>query len=262
MADELKKFGLEDSSMYKTLTAETGPETEIDIPIPSPSTEVQRMFQEQETDPGFNISNVRDPSQLNEPAKLYYMEQVAISDAELYIKMFQQTLDQAEDLSGQWKLLRSSRISASQANKIHRAQTAKTALSHFKKKAVKHPNLDYGIENEDNARRKFTEVTSYEVEKCGLIVSNRFNWLCGSPDGIFVNAAGERVLIEIKCPISCENSKINVKYVKNSQIKQTHEYFCQVQLLMYLTRTKKCNFFIWSEADYLLLEIELDLPYV
>ena len=260
VAEELAKFGLTNSSLFKTVTADTSPEMEIEIPLPS--TEVKKMFHEQETDPGFNISNVRDPSQLNEPAKSYYMEHIAISDPELYINMFQETLEQAEDISGQWKLLRSCRISASQANKIHRARTPQTVLSHFNKKLVKHPNLDYGIENEVNARRKFTEVTSYEVEKCGLIVSHRFNWLCGSPDGIFVNAAGERVLIEIKCPSSCAGSKINVSWVKNSQIKQTHEYFCQVQLLMYLTRTQKCNFFIWSDDDYLLLEIPLDLPYV
>ena len=105
-------------------------------------------------------------------------------------------------------------------------------------------------------------MTGYAVEKCGLVVSHNFNWLCGSPDGVVLNAAGERILLEIKCPITCEGARISVPWVKNSKLKENDDYYCQVQINMYLCRVKKCHFFIWSEADYLLLEIELNEPYL
>ena len=171
----------------------------------------------------------------------------------------QRSLAQSE--SGDWHLERASRISASQAKKIHTAQKISTCLEYFKKKKISHPNLDYGIEHEETARNRYSEVTGYSVEKCGLIVSQTYNWLCGSPDGIVINAAGERLLLEIKCPITCEGSRISVPWVKNSQLKD-QDYYCQVQILLYLCRAKKCHFLIWSSADYLLLEIPLDESYL
>lgn len=258
LSEKLARFGLTDSSLYKTITADTS--LPMEIVVPPPTAPIFDMFQTKEflspLASGFDLGSLSDP------LKQFYEMNVSIpvSEPDRYVDIFQRTLTQAD--SGDWHMERGHRISSSQAKNIHTARNPTTCLNHFKKKIIKHPNLDYGIENEDNARAKYSEVTGYSVEKCGLIVSQNYNWLCGSPDGVVLNAAGERILLEIKCPKSCEGAKIIVPWVKDSQlrqqVKQGADYYCQVQILMFLCRVKKCHFFIWSEEDYLLLEIEFN----
>ena len=105
-------------------------------------------------------------------------------------------------------------------------------------------------------------MTQQEVITCGLVVSKTYNWLCGSPDGIVIDENGERVVLEIKCPVSCHNKPINVSYLEAGKLKESHDYFTQVQILMYLCKAERCDFFIWSSVDCKCIEIKLDLEFV
>ena len=263
IAAELAKFGLTESSLYKTVSADATEQMEVDVPPPTPSDTISKMFQAREIETplvsGFDLG------QLQDPMKQFYQQNIIVAEANRYVDIFQRTLSQSD--CEIWFLERGSRISSSQAKNIYTSKKSHTCLNYFKKKKISHPNLDYGIANEENARLKYSEVTGYSVERCGLVISHTYNWLCGSPDGVVQNAAGERLLLEIKCPKNCEGAKISVPWVKDSKLKMVNskqgaEYYCQVQLLMFLCRAKKCHFFIWSEVDYLLLEIELNESYL
>ena len=127
--------------------------------------------------------------------------------------------------------------------------------------------MKYGCLKEDVALKKYEELLNSKIKgvqalKCGLIVSKKYKWLCGSPDAIVVDQNGSRVLLEIKCPSSNRNSEINVKYLKNGKLRESHEYFTQVQLLMYLTKCQLTHFFIYSDSDYKLVEVELDKKFL
>ena len=121
------------------------------------------------------------------------------------------------------------------------------------------------------ARQKYMEITKNEVIQVGLVVRNDISWLAGSPDGLFVDQAGNTVLLEIKCPISNQDQQIFVKYLDLNVDTMNHElnrkdaqgkvYYTQVQLLMFLCGAKKCDFFVYSSVDHTIVSIEYDKTY-
>lgn len=69
-------------------------------------------------------------------------------------------------------------------------------------------NVTFGNKNEKIALKMYMEMYKHEVKECGLII-NHFNpWLCGSPDGIVISDGKPVKVLEIKCPISCQNQPI------------------------------------------------------
>ena len=137
-----------------------------------------------------------------------------------------------------------------------------TRVKRFFQSKPDHPNMKYGRFKEDAARKKYEDVQGVQAFKCGLIVSKTYKWLCGSPDAISIDQEGNRILLEIKCPASNRNSEIKVKYLKDGKLKESSEYFTQVQILMYLTKCQLAHLFIYSDADYKLVEVEFDKKYL
>ena len=124
---------------------------------------------------------------------------------------------------------------------------------------------NWGNEYEPLARKWFEKISGLEVTECGFFTNPTFPLLGGSPDGL-VNS--ENSIIEIKCPYSTINFIDLVLSLKNSTLKDTHkEYYCQVQLNMYLTKTEKCYFIaldprINSDKGIFISEIIIDNEYV
>jgi hypothetical protein len=111
---------------------------------------------------------------------------------------------------------------------------------------------------EPTARKKYEDVTGAKVQEAGLVFCEEQPWLACSPDGIIVNTSGELTVLEIKCPIKCREDRINVDYLRDGKLKKTDQYYFQVQMQLYLCKAKKCHFFVFSTADYLLIEIDRD----
>ncbi len=105
-------------------------------------------------------------------------------------------------------------------------------------------NAEYGHQYEDVARQRYEKLTGRKVIVCGLVIHQIQGWLCASPDGIVLENGNITRVLEIKCPSSCknmdilsENGKPNLKYLEiiNNELslKRSHQYFTQVQVLMY-----------------------------
>lgn len=141
---------------------------------------------------------------------------------------------------------------------IARGRQPQTRFKYFCQELISHRNLQYGRDMEGTARKKYEEVTGARVHEAGLIICEEQPWLACSTDGIIVGPSGELMVLEIKCPIKCREDRISVEYVRNGELKKTDQYYFQVQMQMYLCKAKKCHFFVFSTADYLLLEIDLD----
>ena len=66
--------------------------------------------------------------------------------------------------------------------------------------------LKWGIENEPNARKKYTArysvLDNLEVDQCGLVINPAIPWLGCSPDGIVAKENVPVGCIEVKCPYS------------------------------------------------------------
>lgn len=202
--------------------------------------------------------------------RMFYDDKVDI-DSEAAAPLCEKTLGQADN--SDWRLLRKYRVTASTAHRILRANKRDTRLKYFeehnkddddegKKKKSWRRNLMYGKLHEDEARRKYESVTGHKVLPNGLVISPAQPWLAGSPDGIICSSVSDPIALEIKCPSSCANKKIEIDYLRNGKLRKSHEYFTQCQIQMYITGLKKCDFFVYSKADYVLDHIDLDMDFL
>ncbi len=101
-------------------------------------------------------------------------------------------------------------------------------------------------------------ISYYELETRNKVTETGFwtngDWLGASPDGI-VNNIG---LIEIKCPYGKKDKVIpDFKSIKD----QPH-YFAQIQIQLYVTGKKWCDFYQWSAHGSMLEEVEIDTYWI
>jgi len=165
----------------------------------------------------------------------------------------------AQNQSPRWFTERKLRITASKAHKILNARKLETQMKYFFESPPLTASMAYGTAMEKKAKEHYSQVTGNSVFDSGLILKHSQSWLCASPDGFLEDA---KTCIEIKCPSSCENSKISVNYLKNGTLSPSHPYFTQVQLQMYVSNAKLCHFFVFSEADFVLVEVQRDDNYL
>ncbi|CAG9773376.1 unnamed protein product [Ceutorhynchus assimilis] len=156
--------------------------------------------------------------------------------------------------SAVWHRERRRRITASIFGKICKAKSETTKLNLVKSivnpKKIDHiPSVRYGSRNEQTAINKYSESTKNIVEKAGLHVHKKFPFLGGSPDGL----VGNDGVIEVKCPYSIRNLKIDEQYLdyleENGNLKKNHEYYYQIQGLLEMTNRPWCDFVIFTGHD-------------
>ena len=190
----------------------------------------------------------------------YYRKKVEVDDAQR-TEIFRKTIGQATGQTEarlEWQDQRKPRISASMAHKIWRGRKKVTRCKYFVGTSIKTSGMIYGQEMEATARRVYEEITGLSVIECGLVVSKNFPWLCGSPDGITVDGHGQRILLEIKCPSSNKNSKIDVDYIRDGKLKVMSDYYAQVQINMYLCKCDMAHLFVYSDADHVKIDVKMD----
>lgn len=81
--------------------------------------------------------------------------------------------------------------------------------------------MERGTELEPIARKLYSEMTGFSVEQIGFAISNEFNYLGLSPDGLIKNSDGKYVIgVEIKCP----NTSTHVRYIRQNSIPNEYKY--------------------------------------
>ena len=99
--------------------------------------------------------------------------------------------------------------------------------------------------------------------KCGLVVNTAYPWLAATPDGWVSDSAASpsQGIVEFKNPYSYRDlavsdaitaKKCDCLSINNGQItlKRTHSFYYQVQMAMFCTKTKWCDFFLRTTVDY------------
>ncbi|KAL1478939.1 hypothetical protein MTO96_052249 [Rhipicephalus appendiculatus] len=121
-------------------------------------------------------------------------------------------------------------------------------------KSFKSAACAYGIANEPVARKEYESKTGRKVIQVGLVISTAQPWLCCSPDGLIEDEQGIR-LLEIKAPYRCQtrpvvDQDINVDYLhfnaQKLQLRESHVYYTQVQVGMYVVGASTCDFYVYS----------------
>jgi hypothetical protein len=189
-------------------------------------------------------TNSREPA---ESCRKFYTDHILCTDQEK-LRIFETTIGQAANKS--WYTARKFRVSASKARQRAFARKDDTLFKYFFGSVADSDNLRYGRDTEPIAREEYASVQSEAVVESGLVISRHFPWLCGSPNGLAIGEDGELTVLEIKCPVSGQNGKIDISYVKNNMLSRTHAYFAQVQIQLFVcdAKTRKHRIFTFMEA--------------
>ena len=127
----------------------------------------------------------------------------------------------------------------------------------------------WGKENEEAARQEYAELMSdhadLEVRSSGLWVCESYPFLGASPDAmVSCTCCGEGIL-EIKCPYSLREASIKESCGKGDfclsaegELKQSHQYYHQIQLQLLVTKRDFCDFLIWTPAETAIQRVSVD----
>ncbi len=252
-AAQLKGAGMTSASLYKTITAKPREEEEVNVGRGQLQPLAQKLLS--------SSLCLHIPSaefQLTDRESEFFRNSVSPPPSRTDI--FLRTMGQAKNPA--WFAERKTRITASTAHKIVRAKTTKTRASYFQKAPLDLPSLRYGRAAEDRAKKRYEEATGRKIEECGLIVHEEKSWLCGTPDGLVEEEDGSLILLEIKCPFSCMDKEINVRYIQENELCKSHEYYTQIQCQLFVANVSKCHLFVFSDKDSKLLSISRDDPFL
>ncbi|CAN7948593.1 unnamed protein product, partial [Ixodes pacificus] len=173
----------------------------------------------------------------------------------------------------QWHRLRAARISAS--SKAHRVKIRTADFDTLAKdlaspRSFKSASCSYGVAKEPEARKEYESSEKKKVIQVGLVVCVPQPWLCCSPDGL-VEENGEIRLLEIKCPSRCEkkpvvDENINVDYLqyegKKLKLQESHVYYTQIQVSMYIVGANVCDFYVYSPKGPECVTVMKDMPFL
>ncbi|CAL9684760.1 unnamed protein product [Knipowitschia caucasica] len=140
----------------------------------------------------------------------------------------------------------------------------KTLLGHYNLKQGAHA-CDWGIVHEQKAKEEYMKRTGVTFQESGVFLSDS-GLLGGSPDGL----VSDDCIIEVKCPYAARKKTIiqaaEAKdfYLKLDEVtgllkmKQTHNYWHQIQGNLYLTGAGTCHLVVWTPLDLVILFIQKD----
>lgn len=170
------------------------------------------------------------------------------------------TRDQSRSVM--WQAERRKRLTTSNFGEIFKAKTKERCEKLVEKytsgKPYTNESIRYGQNTESKAVIAYEKETGLKVKQAGLIIHPKFNYIAGSPDGL-VNHDG---VIEVKCPASIKNTHPlmgSLYYLDaDGNLKNNHNYFCQIQGLLEVTDRNWCDFVVYTSKGLHIQRIRRD----
>lgn len=208
---------------------------------------------------------------------------MALSKEEIQ-QIEEDTRNQGDDDTGMWLHHRRSRLTSSNFGVVckRRATTPVANLVKnllYRSASTNSPSLHWGRENEDQARRSYVQEmvsrgTPIVIKKAGLVICQEKPHLGCSPDNFVEDQSTNEVdgTAEYKCPYSAREltpveacTQVKDFYCKleggKPVLKQTHNYFYQIQGIMAITQRKWCDFVIWTPKGISVERIAADTSF-
>lgn len=118
--------------------------------------------------------------------------------------------------------------------------------------------LEWGKSMETTAIEAYEGKTGKRVERCGLYVSVQYPFIGASPDGLIE----DNKILEVKCPYSIKDELIgannysHLEHVsQHLQLKETSNYYYQIQTQLLVTGRDSCDLFIWTNVDEKIINV-------
>ena len=137
----------------------------------------------------------------------------------------------------------------------------------------------YGCKHEDAARNEYIykmkkNHLDFKISEVGLVLHPHYPFLGATPDGLVSCSCHGGGILEIKCPYSCREKDMEQVAEENTyfflvqdeggilRLKETHQYYYQVQMQMKFCNVKYCDFVVWNKDVWLNQRIELDTDFI
>ena len=194
--------------------------------------------------------------------------------------------------SGVWHDQRAGRITSSTVHDILRTDANRPAPSIVKKicqtdkRQIKAPAIEWGNRNEHNAYLLYVNLQTgggqkpdivptgvvmathpgphhdCVITKSGFVICEKEPSLGVSPDGRVTCKCCGKGLLEIKCPYKYREASLTDAFksedfyiTQNYGLKETHRYFTQVQLQMYVCDVLYVDFLVWTPVDCIISRV-------
>ena len=121
---------------------------------------------------------------------------------------------------------------------------------------VPNEHTERGTTYEPVARLEYLDQTGYTLEDNSEFfqLHDKYDWVGVSPDGITLDQEGNRVGLEIKCPM-----RFTLKEDGNNNLsKSKPNYFGQVQHFMEVCDLDSCDYVEWVQGDIRILRVQRD----
>ena len=128
------------------------------------------------------------------------------------------------------------------------ATWSKSALNYIEKAAAQIYHNDYyirpdsdatrwGMDHEAQAIREFNEHLSGDISETGFLEHPEIKDIGATPDAFVVNDAGEKAIVQVKCPYNQENHRKYLEKISdgNSLKKSKSQYYWQIQGEIWVT---------------------------
>ena len=122
---------------------------------------------------------------------------------------------------------------------------------------------------------EYCKVFKKQICQIGVFIMPLQPFFCASSDALVVEDGCVLKCLEIECPFKCKKlavydkvkKKCNVTYLyvnENGEVclRQSHIYFTQCQMTMYVTGLNKCDFFVWSPVGSHLVSLKRDQKFL
>lgn len=171
-----------------------------------------------------------------------------------------------------WYRFRTGRVTASVFKKVCRTSVLSPSIPTimgicYPERGIFHSKpTNYGKINESVARESYADGmrqihTNFIIKLSGLVINNDYPFCGASPDAITTCDCCGTGTVEIKCPWLLRNGAFNA-YLKRREcpfvetildnglldyeFKEDHEYYYQVQMLIFVTNSDFCDFVVWQ----------------
>ncbi|CAG0900553.1 unnamed protein product [Darwinula stevensoni] len=199
---------------------------------------------------------------------LHFYRQHIYADDEKQKQIARETIGQSSN--SKWHEERKLRITSTCCHPIKTWRKDLSLLPPKLKCTFFNASMEYGRLLEPVAREAFQKQEHVSVAEVGLFCHPQQSWLCCSPDGLYWKENSLH-LLEIKCPKTCEHGYIIDRLSKKSMVpyltfdekgcpmlRETHQYYTQVQIALYVLGIKSCSFFTYSRHDQVTVHVSYD----
>ena len=179
-----------------------------------------------------------------------------------------------------WMRMRKGIITASNTKKVVSStdltNTADTIIKNWNEQnATIYPAMQYGIDNELGALKKFAIQHRLKHRKCkfiqpGLILLPQHPCIGASPDAIFDCRSCGKFLVEVKCLFGIKDShprvaikqrKLATKTENGMKLDEKHTYYHQIQTQMAVTNIHKAFLCLYTDKGIECIEVNFNAKF-